>query len=250
MFFKVRVIRARPADPCFRCPNCGKLFPIFSGLQLHYQTCEVKPREPTKNPPKTSRKRKTRTSLNAAGVSTWQAQPEAPPEVKEEKPEEPKPEMSVKEKLLAALGLIQKTEKKTDEKPSKKLPIFIPEKCPTFDGDLGMFKFDLIETVDCSGRADYFQPPTDVKLEIREPDDLESPTPTPKPKPERAASKPKSSRTSNPRRTARNSNNSSPQVKEEPKEEIKKEQEPPPMPSPAKKVKKEPIQVRVGKLLF
>ena len=171
----------------FRCPNCGKLFPIFSGLQLHYQNCEVKPVEPTKSPPKTSRKRKTRTSLNAAGISTWQAgqaNPESTPEVKSQpEVEEAKPEMSVKEKLLSALGLIQKSDKTPDDKPAKKLPIFIPEKCPTFGGDLGMFKFDLIETVECSGRADYFQPPTDVKLEIREPEDLESPTPTPKPKP-------------------------------------------------------------------
>ena len=97
----------------------------------------------------------------------------------------------------------------------------------------------------------HYQFETLVKLEIREPEDSqESPTPTLKPKPERAAAKPKSSRSSNPRRTARNSNNSSPQVKEEPKEEIKKEQEPPPMPSPAKKVKKEPIQARVDKIRF
>ena len=214
----------------------------------------MKPVEPTKSPPKTSRKRKTRTSLNAAGISTWQAgqanttESNGTPEVKPEV-EETKPEMSVKDKLLSALGLIQKSDKTPDDKPAKKLPIFIPEKCPTFGGDLGMFKFDLIETVECSGRADYFQPPADVKLEIREPEDhQESPTPTPKPKPERAASKPKSSRSSNPRRTARNSNNSSPQIKEEPKEEVKKEQEPPPMPSPAKKVKKEPIQARVEKI--
>ena len=118
-------------------------------------------------------------------MSTWQAQAaDVPqPEVKPETTvEETKPEMSIKEKLLSALGLVQKSDKTPDEKPSKKLPIFIPEKCPTFEGDLGMFKFDLIETVECSGRADYFQPPTDVKLEIREPEDLESPTPTPKPK--------------------------------------------------------------------
>ena len=171
------------------------------------QTCE-KPVEK----PKKGRKRKTRTSLNAAGTFGF--------EPVEAEIEEEVTDYTKKENYLKALGLVSKNEsegKDDDEVSLKELPPYMPAHEPTLTAGPGTHNHfrpgDFIETVGCTGQS-----------EIKPKKEVEEKPVTPKP-------------AKRPARVNRPPRNTTPQVKEEPRDV--KDFTPP---TPSKKIKKEMIQ--------
>ena len=142
-------------DSGFPCPHCHRLFPVYSGLEQHFQNCS----KPIEKPKTKSRKRKTRTSLMAAGAVPLVLEND----IKNPEPEQAELKISDKDMLYNSLGVVPiQSEQESDSLPTKSLPMFFPENEPTFNSqipiNLGkMFNLKMIDAVDCSGQGKFVE---------------------------------------------------------------------------------------------